>query len=425
MKHKYELLLEEAATAAKEARIIHQKAVDDNRELTAEERTAYQEKYDLATTKKAESEDAKKDWDSQERLRVIVGLGDAPAGGTRVEVGSNGKSFGDAFIQNEAYQAFHQAHPMGLGKGAPVHLGNVKVGSLADFMRLRKTSASLITSELAELQAIRLPTVDQVVRPRLTLLDLVTTGGRTDGDFEYLQVTAVNRNAAIVPEATAVDDDDALKPVSDLTTELGEAKVYTYADGFDVTNKLLSRAPALAAFMNNELEYSINRVIEDKLLNGGGGAGEPTGLEHTSGTQEVSYNSDTALDKVIAIRKAITKITDVGGDPTGILMNSLDDEAIDLMMDLNERFMGQGPFGTGPQTLWARARAVSTLMPEGDFWVGAWKQMELLDAEGLSVTAFNQHKDYAQRNLVYVRGELSAAQVIWKPAWFCKVTNGS
>jgi hypothetical protein len=29
--------------------------------------------------------------------------------------------------------------------------------------------------------------------------------------------------------------------------------------------------------------------------------------------------------------------------------------------------------------------------------------------------ALNQHADYARRNLVYVRAELRAEQVIWKP----------
>ena len=55
-------------------------------------------------------------------------------------------------------------------------------------------------------------------------------------------------------------------------------------------------------------------------------------------------------------------------------------------------------------------RLVDTTAVLGDF-----KQVALLDREGLSVLAFNQHKDYAQRNLTYVRAELRAAQVIWKP----------
>ena len=44
--------------------------------------------------------------------------------------------------------------------------------------------------------------------------------------------------------------------------------------------------------------------------------------------------------------------------------------------------------------------------------------VQVLDRSGLTVEAFNQHKDYASRNLTYVRAELRAAQVIWRPANF-------
>ncbi|WP_030913235.1 phage major capsid protein, partial [Streptomyces sp. NRRL F-5126] len=102
-------------------------------------------------------------------------------------------------------------------------------------------------------------------RDNLTILDLISRG-ETAGNFEYLQVTGVTRNAAVVPDEILPGDAN-VKPTSTIQTELADAKVYTYADGYDVTNQLLSDAPALASYMDNELEYSLDYVIEDKLLN--------------------------------------------------------------------------------------------------------------------------------------------------------------
>lgn len=68
-------------------------------------------------------------------------------------------------------------------------------------------------------------------------------------------------------------------------------------------------------------------------------------------------------------------------------------------------------------------RVLSTKIPVGTAIVGEFTQMALLDREGLSVVAFNQHKDYAQRNLTYVRAELRAAQVIWRPARFAVIES--
>src|SRR5690606_19542873 len=113
----------------------------------------------------------------------------------------------------------------------------------------------------------------------------------------------------------------------------------------------------------------------------------------------------------------ITKVTrgGIGGRVDAVLVSPEDDEEIDLMQDENGRFYGAGPFSMGPSSLWGRPRVVSELLDPGQFILGDFKQIALLDREGLSVLAFNQHKDYAQRNLTYVRGELRAAQVIWKP----------
>ncbi|MDX2863477.1 phage major capsid protein, partial [Streptomyces scabiei] len=186
-----------------------------------------------------------------------------------------------------------------------------------------------------------------VDRDNLTILDLITRG-EADGPFEYLQVTGVTRNAAIVPDEI-LPGDATVKPTSTIQTELADAKPYTYADGYDVTNALLSDAPALATYMNNELEYSLDSVIEDKLLNGLGTSGEPKGILHTTGVQELTYSpGPNAMAQVKAIRQAITKITTLpGGNVTACLMSPEDDEAWDLLQDTTDRFMGQGPFGQG------------------------------------------------------------------------------
>ncbi|MFF3671694.1 phage major capsid protein [Microtetraspora malaysiensis] len=324
------------------------------------------------------------------------------------------RSFGEQYIKSAAYKAFREAHPGGVGQGTPIDIGRVKVGSLEQWHAGRK--AGILNTDIARLQPIRMPMVDQVDRQALTILDLISRG-QAAGAFEYVQVIGVTRNARIVPEATSATDNAALKPVSEIQTNLADAKPYTYADGYDVTNQLLADAPAFASYMNNELAYSLDFVIEDKLLNGTGTNGEPKGLLHTTGVQEVTYTPGAdAMEQVKAMRHAITKVTTLpGGQVTAVLMAPEDDEAWDLLQDDNGRFFGQGPFGQGPSTSWGRTRALSQRLAPGTAILGDWRQIQLLDVEGLSILAFNQHRDYAQRNMTYVRAELRAEQVIWKP----------
>lgn len=78
---------------------------------------------------------------------------------------------------------------------------------MKEFFANRKAA---IDTGTARIQNIRVPMVDMVDRPQLTLLDLISRG-QTGGNFEYVQVTGVNRGAGIVPENTGSDEDDTLK----------------------------------------------------------------------------------------------------------------------------------------------------------------------------------------------------------------------
>jgi hypothetical protein len=57
----------------------------------------------------------------------------------------------------------------------------------------------------------------------------------------------------------------------------------------------------------------------------------------------------------------------------------------------------------------------STRVAAGTALVGNFRSVHFLEREPLSVVAFNQHKDYAQRNMVYVRAELRGLQLFYAP----------
>ncbi|WP_419773057.1 phage major capsid protein, partial [Lactobacillus gasseri] len=75
---------------------------------------------------------------------------------------------------------------------------------------------------------------------------------------------------------------------------------------------------------------------------------------------------------------------------------------MDLLEDANKRFLGNGPFAVGPSTIWSRTIVECDQLAAGKVIVGDFKQLALLDRSGLTVEAFNQHKDYASRNLTYI-----------------------
>lgn len=328
-----------------------------------------------------------------------------------------GDSLGDTFVKSEAYQAFKAAHPSGVestaNKETPIRIAaKDRIGS-------RFAAKLLTTDETGNAAPVRTGEVDDLVyRPERRLLQVVTRGTTQLTAFEYRQIISKTNNSAIVPEATSTTDNAALKPLSTLTTKVADAKAYTYADGMEVTNQELTDDGVIKALINATLAENLEITLEDVLLNGSGEDGEPAGILNTTGVLQQAY----ATDMPTSIRKAITKLRVISGAPIrGVLLNPEDDEAWDLLKDNEQRYLGAGPFGTGPGTAWGYERIISQAIPKGQAVMGDFKTIHLLQREALSILAFNQHKDYAQRNITYIRAELRALQLIRNAARLCVV----
>lgn len=349
--------------------------------------------------------------------------GDVEAGAG--ETGASRYGLATKFIESAEYKSFQERLA-----GAPsnseksIALGSVKLGSYGDVVEQK----AALQTPLAHLPAQRFPMIDPTVRPELTLMDLISKGRIDSNSLQYVQVVSITRNAALQPENTGTDPSatpgpgvvpDTLKPISEMTTKLETANVFGYADGYEVTTQLLSDASAFATFMDGELRYSIRNVQENYLLNGSGTNGEPRGILNTTGLQGLTYDgsgSQPIRNLVEKVRTGIRKVQEADGQTTAILLHPEDNEAIDLMKDANGNYIFGGPGSVGAQTLWGRPRVVSEKIDKGTVLMGDFRQVAYLDRDGISIEAFNQHKDFAQRNLVYVRAEARGLQVIWRPA---------
>lgn len=381
----------EDLTEADVARIPDLKAeiVDTESKIKAQEEAA-------AALKDAFAADEQEQKDEPE----LKGRPDAP------------KSLGDAFVASDALKAFRETHPNGVAKNTPINIEARRFASKSASVRAVK--APLNTIDNGDTTPTRLPGIEDVTyrRPN-TLLDLITVGTTQAAWLQYRQLVSVTNNAAIVPEAQANNVAANLKPISDLDTRMADAKAHTYADGIEATTQELNDDGALASLINGILAQNLRDEIERIILAGDDAAEEPNGILNTTGVLQQAF----ATDMVTTIRKAKTLLRETSQTvPQAILFNPEDAEAIDLLKDGNQRYYGNGPFGTGPETVWGVPRIESSAIPVGQALMGDFRAVQFLVYEALSVLAFNQHKDYAQRNLVYIRAELRALQMIRQPA---------
>lgn len=320
------------------------------------------------------------------------------------EVDVRGLSFGERFVKSEAYRGFRKANVAPV-EGRPVSFKAKNLGR----MIVSKADPAAIGQDLVGsplLTPVRLPGLTDITyRQPTTILDLITRGTTAAPFVQYRKLVAITNAAAVVPER-------GLKPLSTLTTDLGQSTAYTFADGFKVTNQELADDGIIASLLNSVLRKNLALLVEDKVLNGSG-TNEPEGILNTTGVLQQDFDTDA----ITTLRKAITLLrTTSFADVEAIVINPEDDEAFDLAKDLQGRFYGNGPFSVGPTTLWGIPRVTSKKIPVGTAVVGDLSTVSLLDLDQLNVEAFNQNEDDARHNLTYLRAEQRSLLLFREPA---------
>lgn len=369
----------------------------------------------------AEIADVKSKIDAQEAaakaLQSAIDIEDeapaevVPPGRTKAR-GDAPCTLGAGFVGSEALKAFRETHPNGVAKNTPINVEARRFATKGESVRALK--APLNTVDNGDTTPTRLPGIEDVTyrRPN-TLLDLITVGTTDAAWLEYRQLISVTNNAGIVPEAQTNNTAANLKPISDLQTRAADAKAHTYADGIEATTQELNDDGALAALIDGILSQNLRDEVERVILSGDDVNSEPNGILNTTGVLQQAF----ATDLVTTVRKAKTLLRETSQTiPQAILLNPEDAEAVDLLKDGNDRYYGNGPFGVGPDTLWGVPRIESSAIPVGQALMGDFRAVQFLVYEALSILAFNQHKDYAQRNLVYIRAEMRGLQMIRQPA---------
>ena len=400
------LLRDRAADVLAEMKAIVDASVAENRDLTSDEIKLVEEK---AAEHKEFQEAAGKAADAAKLVANLTAgqTADSYADQPEQWQGKSSGSLGMAIAASKAFADFRRDHPSGVSGGTPIDLKAHGVGTLDDLGIGAKAD---LTTATGQPRAERLPGLhSQLIDYPFSFLDLIGTGTTGSQSIEYARVVSETNNAAIVPEGE-------LKPLSDLTTDIADAKAHTFADGFVATNQFLADEPALAAFMQSRLPIHLRAVTEDKILNGAGGPGDVEGLLNTTGVQQQAFDTDA----ITSLARGLEKLEVVNVEPQAIVMHPSDIWSIRLLKNRGTEgdYLAGGPFSRGEFQLWGVRVVKSFRMAKGKFAMGNWKSINLLEREPLSVLAFNQHEDFARRNKVYVRAEFRAMVLNYAPREF-------
>ena len=149
---------------------------------------------------------------------------------------------------------------------------------------------------------------------RLGIADLVTRIPVGSDLVEWIRITGVTNNAAIVAEASATGDTSGTKPESAMAFERVSTPIEVVAHWIPATTRILSDARQLRGYIDAFLRRGLERALDVQIVQGDGTGDNFDGILNQAGILTQAF--DTNL--LITTRKAITNIQVNWqvGDPT-------------------------------------------------------------------------------------------------------------
>jgi len=429
MSNRLTMLKERADAASKAAREVAEKAADENRDMTDDERAV----YEPAMKTLGETLEAIKAVKADEAIIAqarefadSVGVAEQP------EVKARVRSLGLTVVESPEFKSLLGQYPEGRipAKGR-VQSNPIAVKSL--FTGASSTSAgAFVVNERTDI-------VEMLGRKALTIRNLVSNRRTASDAVEYVKETSHTNAAAVVAEATSSAaptlpalDGDALaagaslvnaagggyKPEGAWAFEVVTTTVKTIAEWVPVTKRALADVAQLEGLINDELRQDVAEAEEGQILNGDGNGENFTGINNTSGIQTQAYSNDLFE----TIRKGVTKLRTVGRvNPTALVLNPSDAEAIDLAKDGENRYYYGGPQSIGQRTIWGVPVVESESQAAGTGLLGDFAKGVLWDREQTTVTMTDSHADFFIRNLVAILAEERLAFGVTRPTAFCQL----
>ena len=313
--------------------------------------------------------------------------------------------------QGRVGQGYHQSPAFGI---------DLSPGALADQPWLKTLVTSSNTSGGGLIWSERRPDLFVDLKPfrPFTFLDMITRIRVSGNSIDLARLTGWTNNAAIVAAATSSSGNSGTKPESAMTFEQINVPIRTIAHGIPINNETLADAPALMDLMNTFLQEGLKEALEAQCLTADGtGTNFDSLLSSDANIDSISF----ATDLITTARKAITQIKTNGKvPPTGFVMSPANWEAIDLAKDNELRYYYGGPQQMGMPRLWGLPVAEALAMPDDTLVVGKMSEAILLDRQQTEIRMFEQHSDWAMRNMTLLRAELRAGFFVRYPNAFVK-----
>jgi HK97 family phage major capsid protein len=276
--------------------------------------------------------------------------------------------------------------------------------------------AATITSGDLYVPAERDSEVYGPLRRPYSVRDLLITRQTGAPSIEYLRGTRTGSAAIQAAEGDA-------KAELAMDFDLLQAPVKTIAAWIPASRQVLDDASMLGDYIDLELRDALRLTEDAQLLKGNGTGANILGLwsvatsyNRGTGTAGAVGASDKPLD---TMRRAITQLQLARGMATGIVVNPIGLEKLELEKDAEGRYMMSFDVtdSNGRATVWRVPAVVTDAIGADEWMLGDFtRAARLYDRQQATVEVATQHADFFTRNLVAILAEERVALTVNRPS---------
>ena len=303
----------------------------------------------------------------------------------------NKMDYGSRFINSNEFKAFKSALR---DRNASVRL------ELSAAPETTQASNSATRTSLAQ------PYEAGIVTDPRQVLVIESLFGKINIDVNAYQYIKYGFTTTLTATGPAVVSEGSAKPESNYSGIIKTGTIKTLAHWTKMTEQMIADNGNIVAFINDDMQYQLNKVIDAQIVNGSG-SGQLEGLSASGNYTDYITGAgidtgDTVIDLILKVK---TKMEAANIRNISLLLNPVDWCKVLCSKNVNKDYLIPGIVDIPQQRIWGVPVILSGSVTSGKFHMGNFYEGgKIFERQGVTVEMARSGDDF-EKNLMTLRVE--------------------
>ena len=303
----------------------------------------------------------------------------------------NKMDYGSRFVSSNEFKAFKSALR---DRNASVRL------ELSAAPETTQASNSATRTSLAQ------PYEAGIVTDPRQVLAIESLFGKINIDVNAYQYIKYGFTTTLTATGPAVVSEGSAKPESNYSGIIKTGTIKTLAHWTKMTEQMIADNGNIVAFINDDMQYQLNKVIDAQIVNGTG-SGQLEGLSASGNYTDYITGAgidtgDTVIDLILKVK---TKMEAANIRNISLLLNPVDWCKVLCSKNVNKDYLIPGIVDIPQQRIWGVPVILSGSVTSGKFHMGNFYEGgKIFERQGVTVEMARSGDDF-EKNLMTLRVE--------------------